>query len=471
MLKCSGPACLSLPIPLLRRNGGQFTIAPPRKRIVIAKQASLKFNKVKISNKKIAIFSFLVLFLTMTFLPAFSGKIQAEDSIEELRDEEKKLQSDLKKAEQLYGKLSQQYQQIQGSISTVQSEIVKTTAKINKTKEEIGRKEGSIQELEMRLDFQKKVLENLVREMYYAKKNPELNLILASDNFSEILSGIDNISVLEERLLELVGDIKDDRSKLEGEKGELARIKSEHEKLLALKQDQKEDLISDKNETAGDMADQQKIIARLKKELAELQSDLSVLTGKSYNAKDIREAVEFASKKTGVPEGVLYGFLKMETNLGANTGQCTYEQVVKTSLANYKKYGSKYKNSIALLYRRQGIFYEIVKSLDYSKDKKVSCSPSAYVGQGGAMGVSQFMSDVWRGYEASVRANTGHGKPDPWNLTDGVMAMALKLKKAGATSVKESAIRQASINYLGTFNARYYNGIVYWSKNYKLLFQ
>ena len=86
------------------------------------------------------------------------------------------------------------------------------------------------------------------------------------------------------------------------------------------------------------------------------------------------------------------------------------------------------------------------------------------------MGVSQFMSDMWKGYESQIRSQTGNSKPDPWGLTDGVMAMALKLKKAGATSSKESAIRSASVNYLGAFNANYYNGIVYWSKNYKLLF-
>ncbi|QQS21310.1 MAG: hypothetical protein IPL87_02205 [Candidatus Moraniibacteriota bacterium] len=51
------------------------------------------------------------------------------------------------------------------------------------------------------------------------------------------------------------------------------------------------------------------------------------------------------------------------------------------------------------------------------------------------------------------------------------MAMALKLKRAGATSSKESVIKKASVNYLGTFYANYYNGIVYWSKNYEKLFR
>jgi hypothetical protein len=164
----------------------------------------------------------------------------------------------------------------------------------------------------------------------------------------------------------------------------------------------------------------------------------------------------------------------METNLGANTGQCTYKQVVDVALARYKKLlktNKKWQASIDLLYKRQGIFYDIVESLGYDKNKKVSRSPSSYIGQGGAMGVSQFMSDVWRGYESAITANAGHKNPDPWNLTDGVMAMALKLKKAGAISSKESVIKAASINYLGTFNNNYYSGIVYWSKNYKLLFK
>ena len=86
------------------------------------------------------------------------------------------------------------------------------------------------------------------------------------------------------------------------------------------------------------------------------------------------------------------------------------------------------------------------------------------------MGVSQFMSDVWQGYSSEVASKTGHKTPDPWNLTDGVMAMAIKLRKAGATSDKESVIKKASINCLGTFYSNYYNGIVYWSKNYQKLF-
>jgi hypothetical protein len=33
--------------------------------------------------------------------------------------------------------------------------------------------------------------------------------------------------------------------------------------------------------------------------------------------------------RRGFRRACLYGFLKMETNLGANTGQCTYDEVEK----------------------------------------------------------------------------------------------------------------------------------------------
>ena len=59
------------------------------------------------------------------------------------------------------------------------------------------------------------------------------------------------------------------------------------------------------------------------------------------------------------------------------------------------------------------------------------------------MGAAQFMSDTWGdpyckknkntcGYADSIASATGHYFPDPWDLTDGVVAMALKLENDGA---------------------------------------
>lgn len=404
--------------------------------------------------------------------PAFVyAQVASEEEIKDAQKDISDIEKRLKKETAAKKELEQDLTKIQGSLQVTQKEISKTESLIDLTKANISRKEEEINNLNKKIEAQREALKKLLQEMYYSSREPLYAVFLQTSSLSQMLGEEDYMLTLGEKVNLLVAEMKNTKQEIEGDKQDLESNKKDHEKLLVIKEVQKKNLVSEKIETQEDIADKAAIIKRLNKELSELQSDLNKIMGRSYNAKDIREAVEFASGKTGVPEGVLYGFLKKETNLGANTGQCTYEEVVKRSLANYKKYGSKYKASINLMYNRQDIFYEIVKSLGYSKDKKVSCSPSAYIGQGGAMGVSQFMSDVWRGYEAQVKSSTGHSKPDPWNLTDGVMAMALKLKKAGATSTKESAIRQASINYLGTFNKNYYEGIVYWSKNYKLLFQ
>ncbi len=405
-------------------------------------------------------------FLFMGSRPAYA--VESADEIEnDISKIEKKYEKEMAELKALQKDLGQ----INSSLTSTQQLIQRTQTLLNQTAQTISQKEAEIVNLENQLRLEKSVLKGLIQELYFAETVPLAEVMLDHAELISLLQGKDNLLSTQERMQEVIRSINEMRGKVLGEKASLEDVKQDHEELIILKNKQKQSLAAQKVDVQADVNEQEATVAELQEKLAELKSDLSVLTGKSYNAKDIKEAVEFASGKTGVPKGVLYGFLKMETNLGANTGQCTYKDVEKVAVARYKKYGSKYKSSIALLYKRQDIFYSLVDDLGYSKDKKVSCSPSGYVGQGGAMGVSQFMSDVWSGYASQIRSYTGHKTPDPWNLTDGVMAMSLKLKKAGATSDSAAAIKKASINYLGTYYANYYNGIVYWSKNYKKLFE
>lgn len=397
--------------------------------------------------------------------------VYAEDSVDEIQNDIEKKEKALKKAAEKKAVLERNLGQINSALSATIAAISKTQAALRETENTLERKQLEIQLLGQQIELKTEILTEIMQDMYFNGQSPEMDTVLGDSNLSVVTDQQEHYASLQERVQGLLDDIQGLKMKTEEEKINLEEIKEEKQEILEEKADEKQELASDQAETKQDIQSQAAIIERLKKELAELQGDLSALTGKSYDAKDIRDAVEFASGKTGVPKGVLYGFLKKETNLGANTGQCTYDEVEKVSIARYKKYGKKYQSSINLLYKRKELFNDLVKELGYNKNKKVSCSPSAYIGQGGAMGVPQFMSDVWQGYESRIAAQTGHKNPDPWNLTDGVMAMALKLRAAGATSDKESVIKKASISYLGTFNKNYYEGIVYWSKNYKSLFQ
>jgi hypothetical protein len=294
--------------------------------------------------------------------------------------------------------------------------------------------------------------------------------MLGEDDFSQALDQATNVASFGEKVGFALNDLQDLKGETEEQKADLEDMKKSHEELLAEKSAEKRELASDQMETQADIAQQEKAISRLKKELSELQGDLSKILGKSYDAKDIEEAVEFASKASGVPKGFLFGVLKMETNLGANVGGCTYAQVEDGARANYKS-GKLSKTSWNTFQWRRTLFKCIADELgiDYRK-QKVSCNPKGYRGTGGAMGVAQFMPDTWNGYKSQVASVTGHKPPSPWNLTDGVTAMALKLKKTpGVTSGSKSAMKQAACSYLGTCYAPYINGILYWADNYKKL--
>jgi membrane-bound lytic murein transglycosylase B len=414
-------------------------------------------------RRKFFLFFFLTIFSMVNFGFGISPA-RAEDSPEDIR---KDIQKDMSKLEKEIKKEVKVLEQNKVELNVTQKQISSTAYELSQTAEEISRKEKELERIRKRIEMNKKIMAAYAQEMYISDSEASWSLGLSDVKFSEYFENFDQMLSVKDKLLAIAEEVRRDKDEKETLKQDLAQKKKEHENLLVVKQ-------AEKNEIVGEIVEAQATIGELQKKLAELQSDLLKVTGTSYSAKNIREAVEFASDRTGVPKGVLYGFLKMETNLGANTGQCTYKKVVEVALARYKtllKKNKKWQSSIDLLHHREDVFYEIVKSLGYSKDKKVSCTPSSYIGQGGAMGVSQFMSNVWKSYESRITAQTGNSKPDPWNLTDGVMAMAIKLKGAGATSSKESAIKSASINYLGAFNRGYYEGIVYWSKNYKTLFE
>lgn len=398
----------------------------------------------------------------------------AQDKIEETKNAAEKLQAKIDKENKAKALLEKNLGQIQSAVFSTQKSINTTKSVIVETDTDIVRKEKEIENLSSQLVVKQEMLKNLIQQAYYVQNKPILNVILLNESLAGMFGDMQNLNSLDEKISLLIEEINAKKAQISGDKSELAKKKEEHLEILEEKTDQKKDLVVAQVEVQGDIQEKEATIEELQQKLAELQGDLNTLTGKSFNASDINEAISYASKKTGVPKGVLYGFLKRETNLGANTGQCTYADVKKVSITGYKKYGKKYQKSIDLLYKRENLFNGIIEDLGYSKNKKVSCTISfanAGPNQGGAMGVSQFMSDTWLGWESQISSATGSSKPDPWDLADGVMAMALKVKSAGGTSTSASAIRKAQINYYGAFSQGYYDVVYYWAKNYDKLFK
>ncbi len=422
-------------------------------------------------NIKIIFLSVLLLgFTGMVWTYAKVLVVHAADEADEIESDINKIEKKLKDAEKKYGVLENNLNQISSTLTSTQQAILRVQNLLNQTTQTIDQKEMEIANLDQQLVIEKKVLGSLIQELYASDTTPLVEVMLAEDDVMSFFRNEEGLLSTQEKISSIIDEISETKDKLLDEKSSLEEAKQDHEELLSIQSRQKQNLVLAKNDVAADLEDQATTVKRLKSELSELQSDLNKILGKSYDAKDIEDAVDFASKKTGVPKGFLFGVLKMETNLGANVGGCTYAQVEDGAEKSYKakKLGPR---AWATFLRRRDIFKTITKELgiDYRK-QKVSCNPRGYVGTGGAMGVAQFMPDTWMAYKAGVIAATGHNPPSPWNLTDGVMAMALKLDRVpGVDEGNRSAWKRAAAAYLGTSYAPYINGILYWADNYKKL--
>lgn len=371
--------------------------------------------------------------------------LKAEEDVDDLENKIEKYEEKKEKAEQ-------QLNTAQSMLQKNQSQVNVTKNLLNKTEGDITRKEKDIELLEKRIEFNRKILETYLQEAYFVDQYPALNLILSGKEMSQLTEDFNQMIGIKEKILSVLEDIDKSKEEVEKAKNALAEKAEDHEKLLSIKQ-------GEQYEIKSDIKEAQATISELNAKIDKLRKELTNLLGSSVSFSNIMDAANFAAKVTGIRKDYLLGVLVVESNLGRYTGGCNFKE---SRMSGY----------------RADIFKEICGELKYDyKKQKVSCPPRGYKGTGGAMGVAQFMPDTWQGYKSSIASVTGHRPPDPWNLTDGVVAMALKLTKVdGVKQHKKSAEAKAYCIYLAGGNwaaycdnngANYGEKVLYWADNYE----
>lgn len=407
--------------------------------------------------------SFLLLNGIICALFAFSliqpMPVFAAEDVGDIENDISALEKKLKKETKEYDVLKQDLNQIDSTLTATQTAILRVQNLLQQTEQTIEQKAKEIANLESQLTLERHVLRGLIQEMYFTGDIPLAGLVLSENDFLGLLQGDDNLFSTQEKMQEVIQEITAVRAKVTDEKLSLEDTKADHAALLAIKNRQKQALVSEKAETQDDLEEQQATIAELQSKLNELKGDLNKLLGKSYDAKNIKDAIKFAANKTGIREGFLFGMLSVVSRLGASVGGCDYKQ---SKMSAY----------------RLGIFKSIAKELDYDYKKlKVSCPPRSYKGTGGAMGAAQFMSDTWSGYKSTIASRTGHNPPDPWNLTDGVVAMASKLANDGGAKDGKTTItspctgKKISVKWETYASMRYLGWSCYALNNYSKTIQ
>jgi peptidoglycan hydrolase CwlO-like protein len=398
-------------------------------------------------SKKGIILAFLVVALSTANAFLFAGNSLAADDATDIQNKIDKYQNKQEETQK-------QLENAQSNLAKNQNQMGITKNLIQQTETEISRKEAEIENLNKRVELNKKLLAGYLQEAYFDDQDPTAELILNGGNLNDVVGNLDQITNAKEKILLVLNEIKDSKNEVGAAKAELADKQEDHEKLLSVQQGQQFEIKSDISEA-------QATLSELKSKINKLRSELSSLLGSAVSFSNVIDAAAYAAKVTGVRKDYLLGVLVVESNLGRYTGGCNFKE-------------SKMSGS------RADLFKNICKELKYDYTKqKVSCPPRGYKGTGGAMGVAQFMPDTWVGYKSSISSVTGHNPPDPWSLTDGVVAMALKLSKVdGVTAHKESAEAKAYCVYLAGGNwasycdskgANYGEKVLYWADNYEKL--
>ncbi|HCP08991.1 MAG TPA: hypothetical protein DIT25_04305 [Candidatus Moranbacteria bacterium] len=393
-------------------------------------------------SKKIPVV-FIILFFAVNFA---SGNYfaAAEDDISDIKDEMKEVQKKVQKTQEELNRAQILLNQNKVQLTVTQTLIIKT-------ENEIVKKEDELKNLNSRIELSKKLLSEYIKEMYLESQEDPLIRLAMNNGAKSMTANADHILGIKEKILSVLEDINFAKKEITEAKESLAEKKDNHSKLMNIK-------LMEQREIKEDIQDAQTTLNQLNDKLNQLRSEYSRILGKSVSTKDILKAADFAAKATGMSKSFLLGVLIQESNKGQNVGGCTYPGIEKDGyarglLSDSKSASSAVKTRTATFKKRKELFEGITKKLGYdSKKQPVSCNPKSYAGTGGAMGIPQYMSDTWIGYEKRIASLTGNNPPDPWNLLDGVSAMAIKLAQDGASQKTRFAEAKSYCVYLAGGN-------------------
>lgn len=436
----------------------------------------------KALNKK-AIVSFAIAFLFLLFfaLPQTAKgitpeeqallndkKAQLQEQIAKLRQEIENYKAGIGQKESEKKTITKEVNLLSSKINALKLEIASTEIEIEKIGYEIKTTEEKISANEQNLARQKEFLRELMRSIYMSQDKTLVEVLLGYDQLSDFLSEFQRLEKINDNVKSTIESIKLAKQELEKDKGNLLDVQEEKNNLLFLKENQKQDVVSNK-------AQRQQLLNLTIKEQKELKDQLSKgekllpamiaqlrslqIAGQVINADTAIAAAKFASSVTGVRAAYILGVLKVETNLGSNLGSGYY----KTDMSP----------------KQHPTFLEIINELGLPDTVPVSKKPTGYKGWGGAMGPAQMMPTTWIGYKSRVAGITGNNPPNPWNINDAVIAMALMVSNVpGVVNHNYDAEYEAAARYFAGNNWKKYTwyaknssgtGVMDWAVKYEQL--
>ena len=391
-------------------------------------------------------------------------KEELKEEIKKVEEEIKKVNTELKSTQQKTRTLKREISIYNNKISKNELEIKETKLTIEEAEMEIGEIKKKIEEGEIKKEEHKESLRNLIKLLYIYEQDSVLEVLIAKDNFSDFLNGVDAIESVKDEVFESIVNLKNQKEDLslrneelieqQEEKGQLIQIRAYQNESLSELKVQNDELL---DVTKGEEKQFQQLLAENKNILPSLRAQLYDLQslGQKIEIDDAFSAAERIGSMIGVRPAYLLGILKVESNLGKNTGSGNWEDDMYGCYIRLSKiYSSRKAHYIKRAETEKNAFFSIINRLDLDPmSVRVSREPT--YGCGGAMGPAQFIPSTWLAYESRVSNVTGHYPPNPWNLTDAMGAMAVKVSDIpGVIGGDYNSEYEAAGRYLGGRNWR-----------------
>lgn len=395
----------------------------------------------------------LALLVGLGFLLSSQKAAWAEDKqalVNQKVEEITQLQNEISSYREVIRQKQYQKKTLQDEMSLFDSQIAQNVLEVKRTQLDLERNQKELQTLQegirqqnARIEQNKTHLRSLLQSLHAAEQHSFLEVLVFNNSLSDFFNDIYATENLHASVTNLLGKLKTEKENLANQNQVLEKAQEDGRNLLEAKKAQNDSLESFKRQkselialTNGDEARYQEMLRQNQSALPSLQAELRSLQslGQSIALGDAVSVAKSVGEKTGVRPALLLGVLKVESGLGTNVGGGNYLVDMSPS--------------------QRSTFEEITRELGYDPRKMpVSKKPTAYTGWGGAMGPAQMMPTTWRIYDKEVAKITGHAPADPWNLTDAVTAMALKLAAVDGVKAKDrNAEYKAAGMYLAGSN-------------------
>lgn len=311
---------------------------------------------------------------------------------------------------------------------------------IAETSADIRDYESRLQEIEQSISKEKGLLGEYIQSTWRNEDLSTVRIIFGNNDLSEFFDRLKSIQDFRKAILTTLEDIREEKENLTQKRAELREKQQELYDMKGLQEIQKRTLAKQKENQQVLLAEAENtkrvflsLVEESEQDLEAIKKELYQLEGLgvSMQFKQALDKARFASEKTGVRPALLLAVLKRESQWGTDLGSGTWRQDMKPS--------------------QHEAFLEICGKLGLNPDS-VPVSKKPHYGWGGAMGPAQFLPATWLGYEADVARLTGHNPPNPWDMDDALVALAVKLEKDGAVSQRYQDEWQAVMSFFAGTN-------------------